>query len=137
MSVKHQNSTVARDNPDEFPDVCEGMAARDVLEDAGGVSKDKRLICKDGEVSPLVQSERQTIRARIEASCQLQHPWRDVHPRTARKHFCKGLTHTTESAPKVESLTVAVYPETACLDMADGCFDVPSARLPEASELVV
>jgi hypothetical protein len=137
MSVKHQNSTVARDNPDELSYICERIAARDVLEYACGVSKYKTLICKDGEVSPLVQSKRQTIGARIEASCQLQHPWRDIHPRTVCKHFCKGLTDTTESAPKVESLAVAVDPETACLDVADGRFDVPFARLPEASKLIV
>src|ERR1017187_8705720 len=137
MSVKHQNSAVARDNPDELPHICERVAAGDVLEDACGVRKCKTPICKDGEVSPLVQRKRQTIGARIEASCQVEHPWRDVHPRTACKHFGKGLTATAESPPKVERPAVAIHPETACLDLADGCFDVPLAGLPEASKIVV
>src|SRR5580700_6172806 len=137
MSVEDKNSAVARDNADELTHVCECITTRDVLENARGVGKDKSPICKDGKVGPLVQRKCQTIGARIEASCQLQHPWRDVHPRAVRKHFCKGLADTAESAPKVDGLAVAVDPETACLHVADGIFDVPPAGLPEALEFVV
>lgn len=137
VRVKDQYSTVARENPDELPNIRERIAARDVLENARGVNACKTPICKDGEVSPFVQRKRQTIGARIEAACKLQHLWRDVHPCTAGKYFRKGLADTTEPAPKVESLAVAVDPETARLDVADGCLNIPLTGLPEACQLFV
>ena len=120
VGVKHQNSAVTRENPYELREICECVSARDVLEHPRRVGKSKAVVRKDGEVGPLVQSKGQAIEVRIEPSRELQHRWRDVHPHTARKDFSKRLTDATWSAPKVESLPVAIDIQTARLDMFEG-----------------
>src|SRR6202049_3194356 len=63
VGVKHQNSMVTRENPDELLEICERVPARDVLEHARGVGKSKAVVRKDGEVGPIVPRKGQAIEA--------------------------------------------------------------------------